>query len=123
MNSAALTTAITNATSVRVTHVGELDPRHRGRTKPLFVATDSAALEHLRRCIEVDDRSFAEGSVLMTPGVLDLNFVVGRELLATVSYIHPDFIRWRGWSSDARLVHPGELIAWLVSHGWKAPPQ
>lgn len=45
----------------------------------------------------------------------------GRELLATVSYIYLGFVRWRGWSSDARLVNSAELIAWLMDHGWRAP--
>ncbi len=106
---------------MRVTRVGEFDPRRR--TKPLFVVSDSAALEHLRRYLAVDDQSFSEEVALMTPGVLDLNFVIGHELLATVSYLYPDFIRWRGWTSDVRLVNPAELLAWLASHGWRAPPQ
>ncbi|APR82254.1 Hypothetical protein A7982_07603 [Minicystis rosea] len=57
----------------------------------------------------------------MTPGVLALYFTDGHELLADVSYLYPNFIRWRGWSSDARLVDPAALIAWLVEHGWQAP--
>src|SRR4051812_31660295 len=116
-----LATAITTATSVRVTRVGELDPRHRGRTRPLVVTSDVAALDRLRRCLVVDEGSFAEELALMTPGVLDLNFLAGHALLATVSYIHPGIVRWRGWSSDARLVDSAELIAWLVEHGWRAP--
>jgi len=121
MSSAVFTTAITGATSVRVTRAGKFDPRRR--TTPLLVASDSAALEHLRRCLAVDDQSFAEELALMTPGVLDFNFLVGHELLATASYLYPGFIRWRGWTSDARLVSPAELVAWLVDRGWRAPPQ
>ena len=89
----------------------------------MSVTSDLAALDRVRGCLEVDEGSFVENLALMTPGVLDLTFSVGHELLATISYIYPSFIRWRGWSSDARLVNPADLIAWLVDHGWRAPSQ
>lgn len=123
MISSALTSAIAGATSVRVTPVGGFDPRHRGRTKALIVTSDIDALQHLRHCLEVDEGSFAENFALMAPGDLDLNFTIGHRLLATVTYIYPSFVRWRGWSSDARLVNAADLIAWLLDHGWRAPPQ
>lgn len=121
MNSSALINVIMDATSVRVTRVGEFDPRHRSRAKPLFVTRDPAPLARLRHYLEIDDDSFARRLFLMTPGVLDMNFLAGHELRATVSYIHSGLIRWRGWPSDALLVHPAELIAWLAEHGWQAP--
>ncbi|MDI1484518.1 hypothetical protein [Polyangium sp. y55x31] len=89
----------------------------------MIVTSDLAALDRVRGCLEVDEGAFAEDLALMTPGVLDLTFSAGHELLATISYIYPSFIRWRGWSSDARLVNPADLIAWLVDHGWRAPSQ
>lgn len=54
----------------------------------------------------------------MTPGVLDLNFTAGHELLATVSFLYPDALRWSG---DGRLIEPGGLVEWLVEHGWVKP--
>jgi len=57
----------------------------------------------------------------MTPGDLDLSFLDGHDLLATVTYIYPTIIRWRGWGADARLAEAAELAAWLVERGWRPP--
>lgn len=123
MSSNALISTIAAATSVRMTRVGEFDPRHRSRTKLLVFTSDLAAMSRLERCLEVDDEFFTAKVALMTPGILDMNFMSGHELLATVRYIYPNLIRWRGWPSDARLVNSADLIAWLVDHGWEPPPQ
>lgn len=123
VSSNALTSIITDATTVRVTPVGGFDPRHRGRTTLLIVTADASALRHLRHCLEVDEGSLAEDLALMTPGSIDLNFTVGHRLLATVTYIEPCFVRWCGWNSDARLVDAAQLVAWLADHGWRTPSQ
>ena len=43
------------------------------------------------------------------------------ELLASVSYIYPQLLRWAGWPGDARLLHPADLLEWLTVRGWQVP--
>lgn len=81
-----------------MTRVGEFDPRHRRREKPIIIESDAGALEELRHCLAIDERSLEEQAAFMTPGLVDLNFLAGRQLLATVV-----------------------LLYWLVERGWDEP--
>ena len=109
------------ATSVRVTRVGQFDPKHRKKSKPLFIESDPEALESLRGCFAIFEESLLRQAALMTPGDLDLNFLAGHDLITKVTYIFPDFLRWRPWGFDAKLVDGTKLTAWLVERGWKEP--
>lgn len=65
----------------------------------------------------------ADQMALMTPGNVDLNFMAGHKCLATVSYIFPCFVRWRGWCADARLIEPAAMAGWLRGHGFQLPEE
>jgi len=111
-----------SVTSARVVAGATFDERHRKQQKTLAVESSSAALADLRLALSIDADSLLDGINWMTPGEPTLAlFGEGRELLATVTYLHPDFIRWRPWGADARLADPEALCRWLASRGW-APP-
>jgi hypothetical protein len=116
-----LALAIAGATAVRVTRVADFDPRERASHRPIVVVSDLPSLERLRGCLAIDRASLEEKHSWMTPGDVDLNFLAGHELLATVTYLSPTYVRWRRWGSDARLEDPRELAAWLVEQGWRSP--
>jgi len=119
MNVTDLPTFIADATSLRVTRVGELDLRHRDRAKPLLVTSEVAALTRLRAALAIDPESLSQQIALMTPGVLDLHFFAGHEMLATVTFVPPDSVRCQAvWGCDARLREPARLASWLTEHGW-----
>ena len=116
-----LSSSIANATSVRITQVGAFNPRHRRSSEPIAVVSDIPSLDRLHSCLGVDVESLNQQWQLMTPGDVDLNVLVGHELVATVTFIYPDFLRWRGWGADARLCNGAELAAWLVERGCPLP--
>ena len=84
----------------------------------MFIVSDAASLDGLRGRLAVDESTFALQMALMTPGDLDLNFLSGHKLLATVTYIYPNIVRWRGWPFDVRLVEGALLTRWLTERGW-----
>jgi hypothetical protein len=108
------------ATSVRATTPGKFDPKHRSAAPPLF-HTDGDLLP-LVTALAIDEASLALGTALMTPGDIELHFLHGHDLLTSVIFIHPRWLRWTSWSADARLRDPASLVAWLSSHGWNPPP-
>src|SRR5262245_46296734 len=91
-----LASVIVQASSVRPTRVGELDPRHRGLTT-LLIESEPVALMRLVEALAIDPESMVHQIALMIPGVLDLHFFRGHELIATVTYLAPAIIRWAGW--------------------------
>lgn len=93
----------------------------RDRSETIAVVTDGPSLTRLRGCLAVDGQSLAQQISLMTPGSLELSFMSGRDVLTTVIFIWPNFLRWSSWTSDARLADGSRLIAWLTEHGWHPP--
>lgn len=120
MTTSDLSTVVADASSVRATRAGALNPRNRKNAETLFVVFDVASLTFLRDALAIDRDSLAEKYALMTPGDLDLHFFRGHELLATVTYVAPSFVRWNGWPFDARLSDKERLAAWLTEHGWSS---
>jgi hypothetical protein len=117
-----LAKVLADATSVRVSRVGAFDPRRRSRSETLFAVREATSLDRLRRSLEINEASLAEGWLMTTPGDLDFNFLKDHDLIARVTFIYPDYVRWLGWDADAKLRDPDGVVSWLEHHGWHAPP-
>lgn len=90
-----LDAVLREATSVRVSRVGEFDPRNRKKSKPLFIESDPQALMRLRSCFAIHEESLLEQHALMCSGNLDLNFLSGhspsrRSRTSTLSFFGGD---------------------------------
>jgi hypothetical protein len=112
-----LSGVIQRATSVRIAEVVVPDPGDGARRRTHAVVSDPIALHGLLQCLAIDARSFDEQISLMTPGDLNLHFMDGHDLVATVTLILPSFIRWARWPSDARLANADGLTVWLRERG------
>jgi len=108
-----------SVTSARVVAGAAFDERHRSHQTTLAIESSSEALASLRSALHIDAHSLLEAHAFMTPGEPTLAlFGQGHDLLATVTYLHPGFLRWRPWGADARLADPEALPRWLASRGW-----
>lgn len=87
---------LSRATSVRGTEVGAFDPRRRSDTRDLLRATATDELKTLIQALAIDEDSLLEGISLMTPGDVQLNFLAGHALVASIVLIGPEFLRWAG---------------------------
>src|SRR5262249_10354164 len=116
-----LRTVTAGTTRVRVTRVGDFDPRHRHRGRPLFDVYDPEALEALYRALEIRVSSLANQYALTRSGHLSLHFLRGHALLATVTYGHAGWVRWDRWRWWAYLRDRVALPAWLTRRGWTPP--
>lgn len=114
---------VERSTSVRLTPVGDFNPAHRQRGTAIAVVSDAESLRHLAECVRVDAASIPMMNALMTPGDLDLNLLSRRALVATVTFIHPRFVRVRGYAPDVALLTPDRLLAWLTARGWEPSPR
>ena len=110
---------VATARSVRICRVGSFDPRHRSLNESIGVVADEASLDRLRESLAIDEHSLTEQICLMTPGSLDLIFTNGHDVVASVTFIWPNFLRWSSWGSDARLNRGELLVDWLTAVGWK----
>jgi hypothetical protein len=118
VEAADLINVIADARSVRITGVGAFDPRKREKAATAALVTDPTVLDVLRDVLVIAPESLAEEISLMTPGDLDMHFFGGHELLASVTFVANNHLRWRGWPFDARLREPERLGRWLREQGW-----
>lgn len=108
-----------SVTSARVVAGATFDERHRSHQTTLAVESSSEALAALRLALSIDADSLLEAHAFMTPGEPTIAlFGNGHALLATVTYLHPGYLRWRARGADARLADPEALPRWLASRGW-----
>jgi hypothetical protein len=114
---AALSARTIDASAVVATRVNEFDPRRRAPDKPLFTVSKPDSLDALRLCLSVDEKSLTDEIALMTPGDLQLNFLRRHDLLTSVIFIRPGFLRWADSPFDARLLDGGALETWLAAQG------
>lgn len=109
------------ATSVRATEVGAFNPRHRDGTRELLRVSEADDLKALVATLAIDDSSLDEQIALMTPGEIQLNFLDGHSLVASIALILPGYLRWDGLPYDARLLDKHAVGAWLAARGWQPP--
>jgi hypothetical protein len=116
-----LSVVLAGARRVRVVAGGTFDHRHRNAQETLAAEDDPEAVASLREALQTarDDDGFS----FMTPGDVTFAFYgEGHDLLATVTYLAPDFIRWRGADHDLQLSDGPAVWAWLVRGVGSRPP-
>jgi hypothetical protein len=110
---------LSTACSVRIVAGGQYEERDHERFPPLIVERDEIAVRELVALLQVRATDFDKRYSFMTPGDLTLAFYdSGHDLLTTVTFLHPDLLRWNDWPGDAGLIESGKLTDWLTQRGW-----
>jgi hypothetical protein len=85
----------------------------------LLEITRPDAIKQFATLIEIDEVNI--GFHCMCLGTYDIELYAGNQLQATISYHHEVSIRYDGWSSDASLAHPEQLVHFMASIGFTTP--
>ena len=110
MNEPSLAALLEEASSVRIARVGALGD------SVLATVRDPFALDALRDALASHHTWFASRVTSSTPGIVDMHFFRGQDLLAIVTYVAGGFLRWDGWRQAAQLRQPMRFPEWLTEH-------
>src|ERR1044072_527340 len=96
-----------------------LTPLYGTPNLTLFEITQSDLIKQFATLIEIDAAKI--GFHCMCLGTYDIELYAGNQLQDTISYHHEVSIRYKGWSSDASLAQPEELVNFMASIGFTTP--